>query len=583
MSNFYNQASWVLVPSGIEEDIVFAQKPTSGLGDLTFTRASDATYTDSTGVVRRSPYNLLLQSEDFSNVAWGKAGSGVAAPVVTANQSLSPTGTNTADKIVFPAVSTATNYSVVYNSTPLPTSGSNTASVYLKGEVGGEKVYVFMTVGSTWTNLLCTLTTEWQRFTFPFTGGANSYFHIGLDLRAGSGQVAQSGSTIYAWGAQLVEGTSALDYFPTTNRQDVPRIDFRNADGTLNSCPRLLLEPQRTNSIRNSTMVGAVAGSPGTLPTNWNVGTSGLTQTIVSVGTEDGLPYIDLRVNGTSTGTSVLVGYEGQVFTTAAQSWTNSAYIKIVNAPSPPVSYRLLYVVRGAATTFPNQAITPTTTLSRFAHTLTTPTGTTSVQPYFEVILTNGATYDFTIRIAAPQMELGVDATTFTPTTTAAVTRLVDLASKTGVSSIIGQTEGTIFIDLEYNKPSSDSNGRLLIIQNSLGETTSSILPLILNSNRFQLAVYATGVVSFPVPDSLSTVVPFGRQKFAVAYNNGSYTVYRNGSLFASGTGGAPSSLSVISLGNAIGFTRSINNPINQAALFPTRLTNAQLAQLTTL
>ncbi len=46
--SFYDDASWLLIPSGIEEDVVFAQKPTSGLGDLTFTRASDATYTDST-------------------------------------------------------------------------------------------------------------------------------------------------------------------------------------------------------------------------------------------------------------------------------------------------------------------------------------------------------------------------------------------------------------------------------------------------------------------------------------------------------------------------------------------------------
>ncbi|MFM6192892.1 MAG: hypothetical protein ACKPFF_10615, partial [Planktothrix sp.] len=31
----------------------------------------------------------------------------------------------------------------------------------------------------------------------------------------------------------------------------------------------LLIEEQRTNSIRNNTMQGAVAGTPGTLPTNW--------------------------------------------------------------------------------------------------------------------------------------------------------------------------------------------------------------------------------------------------------------------------------------------------------------------------
>jgi len=82
--SFYDDASWLLIPSGIEEDVVFAQKPTSGLGDLTFTRASDATYTDSTGVVRRSPYNLLQQSEDFSNAAWSKSASSISSNVTTA-------------------------------------------------------------------------------------------------------------------------------------------------------------------------------------------------------------------------------------------------------------------------------------------------------------------------------------------------------------------------------------------------------------------------------------------------------------------------------------------------------------------
>ena len=51
MSGFYDDASWLLIPEGIEEDIVFAQKPTNGTGDLTFTRASDATRTNSAGVI----------------------------------------------------------------------------------------------------------------------------------------------------------------------------------------------------------------------------------------------------------------------------------------------------------------------------------------------------------------------------------------------------------------------------------------------------------------------------------------------------------------------------------------------------
>jgi hypothetical protein len=47
---------------------------------------------------------------------------------------------------------------------------------------------------------------------------------------------------VYLWGAQLVEGSSALTYQKTVDRLDIPRIDY-----TGGGCPSILLEPQRTN------------------------------------------------------------------------------------------------------------------------------------------------------------------------------------------------------------------------------------------------------------------------------------------------------------------------------------------------
>lgn len=47
----------------------------------------------------------------------------------------------------------------------------------------------------------------------------------------------------------------------------------------------LLVEPQRTNSIRNNSMQGAVAGTPGTPPTNWTMGTAnGISREILGLG-----------------------------------------------------------------------------------------------------------------------------------------------------------------------------------------------------------------------------------------------------------------------------------------------------------
>src|SRR5262249_20993640 len=69
----------------------------------------------------------------------------------------------------------------------------------------------------------------------------------------------------------------------------------------------LLVEEARTNSIRNNSMQGAAAGTPGTIPTNWQSSinsSAGLTQTIVGTGTTLGMEYIDIRAFGTTTGTS---------------------------------------------------------------------------------------------------------------------------------------------------------------------------------------------------------------------------------------------------------------------------------------
>lgn len=45
---------------------------------------------------------------------------------------------------------------------------------------------------------------------------------------------------------------------------DLPRFDFANG-----VCRGLLIEEARTNVLLNSVFAGAVAGTPGTAPTNW--------------------------------------------------------------------------------------------------------------------------------------------------------------------------------------------------------------------------------------------------------------------------------------------------------------------------
>jgi hypothetical protein len=66
---------------------------------ITFSRGSLATVTDSDGLIKWAPHNLLLASEQFDTTSWTKSNA-----TVTANSITAPNGTNTADSLLDTAV-----------------------------------------------------------------------------------------------------------------------------------------------------------------------------------------------------------------------------------------------------------------------------------------------------------------------------------------------------------------------------------------------------------------------------------------------------------------------------------------------
>jgi hypothetical protein len=357
----------------------------------------------------------------------------------------------------------------------------------------------------------------------------------------------------------------------------VPRLDYTNS-----SCPKILLEPQRTQSIRNSTMVGAVAGSPGTLPTNWTQGNAigGFTRTVVGVGVENGLQYVDVRYNGTAISTFGDILLEGVNVTSAnAASWTQSVYLKLIAAPNPPIATRFAFRQFNSGGTFlavtTSSTITTTSSLSRFDRSFTTNQATVAfVQPSLFFDFTNGAAYDFTVRIAAPQMELGSYATSFIPSTTAAVTRLADAASKTGISSLIGQTEGTLFLDANISNLSQARRGILLY-----ADINNYMSIQITGTNLLQFLVVASGAIQA----NFTIANPQGNVKIALAYKANDFVFYVNGVQRGTDTSGSVPATSELYLGADQTGALQLAGGVNQTLLFKTRLTNAQLAELTTL
>jgi len=366
----------------------------------------------------------------------------------------------------------------------------------------------------------------------------------------------------------------------------IPRLDYFASGGTV-GCPALLVEPAATNQIRNNSMSGAVTGTPGTLPTGGGWGNSlvGLTQTVIGTGAENGISYIDIRFSGTATSTDVVeTRYESttQINALSGQTWTHSVYLKKIAEPNPPSNYQLnIYERASAGGYLANGALTivPTTTnLQRFSQTRTLSQPTTAkTQPGLFYSVVSGTAYNFTIRIGYPQMELGSVATSVIPTATGSVTRNADVISVSGaVSGAIGQTEGTLYWE------GNTSNGLDDVIMLNRNATNSVVLYKDSNNRYLGRVYYNSLSFTFQTATNITGFV-----KIAIAYKQGSpgdSAMYMNGvrvQTTNTANWAFTAALNDVIISKSPFFAGAAPSHYRGWALYTTRLTNAQLAALT--
>jgi hypothetical protein len=169
---------------------------------------------------------------------------------------------------------------------------------------------------------------------------------------------------------------------------------------------------------------------------------------------------------------------------------------------------------------------------------------------------------------------MGSYATSYISTTSSSATRVADVCSKTGISSLIGQTEGVIFADVNVNITGDASNFAGIAINDG---TSSNVISFgYYQEGRIQAVSFVSGslVVNINLPIFGLTS---GSHKFALAYKLNDYVFYVDGVQVGSDTSASVPATSVFLLSDLVGADISYN----QAVLFPTRLTNAELAQLT--
>lgn len=361
-----------------------------------------------------------------------------------------------------------------------------------------------------------------------------------------------------------------------TVANNVPRLDYTNG-----SCPSILVEPQRTNLLlRSEEFDNAGWGKNGaTITPNTTVAPNGtLTADTFSTNVLSTPKYIQANtgVTGDTTSFSFFVKKGSGTFIQLTAPFSAQTFFNF-NTESGVVGNIGTKVTNIKVETYPNGWFRVSGTFDNI--------GLSNNLWRLYVVSSNTAVFNETFTTITPltifiwgaQLEVGSNATSYIPTVASSVTRNADVISKTGISDLIGQSEGTLFVDAILTK-----NPTLgFVLQVSDGT----------QNNRVQISL--DNVLSYQITGSnlLGAHGTFSftnntRLKMAFAYKSGDSAFFINGvkvTTILESSLNVPTALSRVDIGRNHTSAFPIIDQVNQTLIFKTRLTNAQLEALTTL
>lgn len=389
--------------------------------------------------------------------------------------------------------------------------------------------------------------------TLTGTGAANRV-SLTFTPTAGTLTITVAGSVT---SAQLEIGDIATAYIPTAAAAvtvgpiaNLPRLDY-----TGGGCPKLLIEPARTNLLTYSEEISSVGG--------WSK--------LGGAGTVTSTNNYGIGPDGYQSSTRL-------VFSAASLIWKktisgligNSAIFSIWIKGTP--GQTILITCGGLS----DIVVTLTSNFVRY----NTITGTCTTNDI--LINTYGGATARDIEVWGAQVELGTYATSYIPTQNASVTRNQDRCIRTGASALIGQIEGSVIIDYQPKAISPISVDD--IYSNNKNLTGSISIQSSINGNIEAVICY--NGVFFKLSSAIGTVQVNQRYKIGLGYKSGDCVFYINGvQITSNNTAFAfTTTLSEIDIANnAVFFGEITSKNTNQVTLFKTRLSNADLATLTTL
>ena len=356
---------------------------------------------------------------------------------------------------------------------------------------------------------------------------------------------------------------------------NVPRLDYP-LGGAVNGCPALLVEPSAQNLVQRSeefndgywskvrctASANQTTAPDGALTADKLIMNNGVSPTVADT---DGILRNEVITSG---------AYRFSIFAKAAEFTGFKVRENAVNGNFMDVN------LTNGAITNPDTAQFISPLAQNYGNgwyriSWTSPTITNLNKYSIRVGSTGNGTSG--IFIWGYQVETGSVATSYIPTTTAAITRGADVITKTGVSSLIGQSEGTLYAEVDYRNLLTVDQAIFLLFQDA--------------NNRFGFATYRSGsdnllqlfcLTAGNVTVNINTIRTAGVYKLAGAYANNDWVFYINGTQIGTDTSSAVPTASTIYFGSNSAGANQFNNRIRSVAIYPNRLTNTQLQALTT-
>ena len=329
----------------------------------------------------------------------------------------------------------------------------------------------------------------------------------------------------------------------------------------------VLVEVAATNEATNPRYGGAILGSPGTLPTgaSWTSIPAGIACSVVGVGVEDGIPYLDVRIAGVRTaGSSWVLWFNGTTTIPAAigEVWVNAAYVRLMAGSLKNLSVSIYLHERtavGDAVASSGTAIAPSADalrMQRVSHARTLTGATTAyIAPNLAFVAVLNQPVDATLRIGAHAAFR--NPIVFSPSlppvgAPGASTRAADDLTMSPIGSWFSADQGTIVIDFMPGQSAPPDERGIIAVDDGTASNMFDVR-MVGGGLTVRLEAASGGVTQVAGLDAGAATL-LARNTLRLSYGPAGYLVSLNGAApVSAGLGTAPAGLSRVRLGNRAG------------------------------